>query len=133
MGIGADQSACRNKSCDCHPLIMKIWKRKALGWLLAAISIGVVIAGAAFWMISLRSRAAASECWENIALINGGKQTWALESDSGPEAKPTWEDIYSCHAVASREGGCTLGASHLVAPRPLPVPPQDLATAQRTG
>lgn len=59
------------------------------------ILVCVVIAGVAFLVISLRSKAAASECLETIALIDGAKQTWALESDSGPEAKPTWDDIYA--------------------------------------
>lgn len=74
---------------------MKIWKRKTPGWLSVAISICIVIAGVAFLVITLRRRAAASECLENIELINGGKYEWALQSGSAPDAKPTWDDIYS--------------------------------------
>lgn len=72
---------------------MKIWKRKTPGSFLVAISISVVIAGAAFLVISARSRAAASKCMYYLEVIRGAKYQWAKQLEKPMDAKPTWDDI----------------------------------------
>lgn len=90
---------CVSKSGEAHAswcakaTVMKIWKRRTLRWLLPVISIFIVIAGAAFLVKSARNRADVSECLDNLARIDGGKQTWAMQLGKPMEAKPTWDDI----------------------------------------
>ena len=61
--------------------------------LISTISVCILIAGVALFLKSARSRASASACLENLALIDGAKQEWARDLGKPPDAKPNWEDV----------------------------------------
>lgn len=70
-----------------------MFKPGTLRRFLRPASICAAIACAAFLVISVRNKIRASECLKNIELLNGAKDEWTRESECGPDAKPTMEDI----------------------------------------
>lgn len=73
-------------------LIPGLWK---LG--LAAAVTGIVVVAASVlllhWYIRANTRPAAAPCVNNLRLIDGVKQEWALENRKTNHENPSWEDL----------------------------------------
>lgn len=55
--------------------------------------IGLMCAIAIPGMLRARNRAQESSCIDNLRLLDGAKQQWALESKANPAATPTATDV----------------------------------------
>lgn len=90
---------------ECSIVTMSLSKRSKRIFI-SIISVCVVIAGAAILVKTAQSKAAASACLENLALIDGGKQNWAWSIGKPSDATPTWDDI--CWYTANSADECPL-------------------------
>lgn len=55
--------------------------------------IGLLAAIAVPNFVKARNTAQATGCINNLRMIDGAKQTWALEKGMGPDATPTEDDL----------------------------------------
>jgi general secretion pathway protein G len=76
--------------------------------------IGMMAAIAIPNFVKARNQAQSAACRNNLQLIQGAKETWALETKQTPSALPTDEDLFGESKLMGKKPTCPAGGIYLL-------------------
>jgi prepilin-type N-terminal cleavage/methylation domain-containing protein len=76
--------------------------------------IGILIAIAVPTWLHARTQSQIKTCQENLAQINGAKQTWALEEKKSKTSTPTWADLVGIDSYIRKTPTCAASGEYTI-------------------
>jgi len=76
--------------------------------------IGIVVAIAVPTWLHARTESQQRTCQENLAQINGAKQTWALEERKSTTATPAWSDLAGVELYIRKQPYCPADGEYTI-------------------